>query len=150
MLYTPTFHFDRQRASSHLKPTFTLSSSTCFFHVHFGLPFFLWPSTSKSNALLRTWPSSLLKTRPSSLINTWTHKHIFHSHLIYGYIQTQHEHQIRRYFPVFQLYSIHCSHHGSLLSSLFHSPCFTSINILSHLCCIYVTYVTPCCIAGFK
>ena len=51
---TPTFHFDRQSASSILTPTFTLSSSTCFFHVLFSLPFFLCHSTSKSNALLMT------------------------------------------------------------------------------------------------
>ena len=56
ILLRPTLHLERQSASSPLKPTFTLSSSTCFLHVLFGLPFFLWPSTSKSNALLNTWP----------------------------------------------------------------------------------------------
>ena len=54
----------RQSAPSILKPTFTLSSSTCFFHVLLGFPFFLRPSTSKSNALLMTWPSFLLNTWP--------------------------------------------------------------------------------------
>ena len=61
---TPTLHIDRQSASSLLKPTFTLSSSTSFFHVLLGLPFFLWTSTPKCNALLKTWPSSLLNTWP--------------------------------------------------------------------------------------
>ena len=61
---TPTNQIDWQSASSLLKPTITLSSSTCFFHVHSDIPFFLWPSTSKSNALLKTWPSSLLNTWP--------------------------------------------------------------------------------------
>ena len=36
-----TFHFERQRASSMLKTTLTLSYSTCLFHVLFRLPFFL-------------------------------------------------------------------------------------------------------------
>ena len=45
-------------------PIFTLSSSTCFFHVFFSIPFFLWPSTSKSNALLKTWSSSVVNTWP--------------------------------------------------------------------------------------
>ena len=57
-------------AKSIFPPTFsltssTLSSSTCFIHVLFG---FLWPSTSKSNALLKTWPCSLLNTWPGQ----WT------------------------------------------------------------------------------
>ena len=64
--FTPTVHFDRQSASSLLKPTFTLFPSTCFFHVLYGLPFFLWLSPSKSNALLNTWPSSLLNTWPTN------------------------------------------------------------------------------------
>ena len=62
--FMPTLHFNQQRASSLLKLTFTLSSSTCFFHVIFGLSFFLWPSTTRSNALLKMWPSSLLNTWP--------------------------------------------------------------------------------------
>ena len=36
---------------------------TCFFHVLFRLPFFLWP-TSTFNVLLKTWQSSLLNTWP--------------------------------------------------------------------------------------
>ena len=57
--FTPALHFDWQSASSLLKPIFTLSSSTCSFHVLFGLPFSLWSSTSKSNALIKTWPCFL-------------------------------------------------------------------------------------------
>ena len=38
---------------------------------------------------------------------------VCHSQLIYGFVQTQHEHQIHRTFPVFELYSTHCSHHES-------------------------------------
>ena len=68
---TPTLHCDRQSASSLLTPTFTLSSSTCFFNVPFGLSFFLWPSTSLSNALLKTWLSSLLNTWP--IWHRWKH-----------------------------------------------------------------------------
>ena len=68
---TPTLHFDRQSVSSIIKPTFTLSSSACFFHVLFNIPFYLWPSTSISNFLLKTYPSSLLNTWPSSLLNSW-------------------------------------------------------------------------------
>ena len=60
----PTLHFDQQSVSSLLKPTFTLSSSTCFFHVPFSLPFFLLPSTSNSNCFLKTWRSYLLNTWP--------------------------------------------------------------------------------------
>ena len=62
ILLTSMLHFDRQTASSSLKPTFTYSSSTCFLHVLFNLSCFPSPSTSKPNALLRTWPSSLLNT----------------------------------------------------------------------------------------
>ena len=52
-LFTPTLPPpDRQSASSLLKPIFTLTSSTCFFHVFFGLPFFPWPLTSKCASLL--------------------------------------------------------------------------------------------------
>ena len=36
---TPTLHFDWQSVSSLTKPAFILSSSTCFFHVLFCLPF---------------------------------------------------------------------------------------------------------------
>ena len=38
---------------------------------------------------------------------------VCHGQLIYGFIQTQHEHQIRRSFSVFELYSKHCSHNES-------------------------------------
>ena len=48
---TSTIHFDRQSASSLLKPTFILSSSTCFFHVLFNLYSFHCPSASKINAI---------------------------------------------------------------------------------------------------
>ena len=41
ILFTPTLHFERQSVSFLLKPTFILSSSTCFFHILFGLPFLL-------------------------------------------------------------------------------------------------------------
>ena len=44
-----------------------LSSSTCFLHVLFSLPFFHWPSAMKSNALLKTCASSLLNTWPYQL-----------------------------------------------------------------------------------
>ena len=71
-------HFDWQTATFLLKPTLTLSSSTCFFHVHFGLPFFLWPSTSKSNALSR-------HERPLSSTHDHANKH-FYSQLIHGFI----------------------------------------------------------------
>ena len=64
ILSTPTLHLDRQSTSSILKPVFTLSSSTYFFHVLFSLHFYLWPLTYKSNALLMTWQSSLLNTWP--------------------------------------------------------------------------------------
>ena len=37
----PTLNLDRQSEFSILKPTIILSSSTCFFHVLFDLPFFL-------------------------------------------------------------------------------------------------------------
>ena len=56
---TPTIHFDRQITPSLLKPTFTLSSSACSF---IGLSFYLLPSASWSNALLKTQLSSLLNT----------------------------------------------------------------------------------------
>ena len=38
---------------------------------------------------------------------------VCHRQLIYGFFQTQHEHQICRSFSVLELYSTHCSHHGS-------------------------------------
>ena len=50
-----------------------------------------------------------------------THDHnnntICHSQLINSFIQTQHEHQICRSFFVFDVYSTHCSHHGSFCPS---------------------------------
>ena len=67
----PTSRFHRQSTSSMPKPINTASSSTCSFHVLFGLPFLLWPSTTKSNDLLNTWRSSLLTTWRSSLLNIW-------------------------------------------------------------------------------
>ena len=61
---TPTLNLDRQSASSIIKPTFTPSSTSCFLHILLGLPFFFWTSTSRSNTLLKKWPSSLLRTWP--------------------------------------------------------------------------------------
>ena len=66
-ILSPTILFDLQNTSM-LKPTIILSSSTCFFHVLFGLPFFLWSSTSMSNALIKTWLSPLLYTWPCQWI----------------------------------------------------------------------------------
>ena len=58
------------------KSTFTLSSSTCFLHALFSLPFLLWASTSISNVLLKTWPFSLLNTWPYQqtlfVIDNWS------------------------------------------------------------------------------
>ena len=59
---------------------------------------------------------------------------------IYGFTQTQHH--ILGSFCVLELYSTHCSHHGSLCLSLnshltfFLAPCFTSIQY-------YWPYITP-------
>ena len=43
ILFMPTLQrqYEQQSASFLLKPTFIHSSKTCFFHVLFGLPFFL-------------------------------------------------------------------------------------------------------------
>ena len=116
------FLFEWQSASPLLKPTFILSSSTCFFHVLFVLPFFHWPSTSRSNTLTLSPQHMTIPTNTAC-----------HSQLVYSFLQTQHEHQIHRSFSVFELHSTHCSHHGSFCPSLnFHltflqTPCFTSI-----------------------
>ena len=64
ILFMPALHFNRQSSYPLLKTTFALSSSSCFLYVLSSLPFFLWPSTSNYNALLKTWPSSLLITWP--------------------------------------------------------------------------------------
>ena len=60
---TPSLHLSRLRASS-FKPTFSVSSSTCFFQVFFGRPRFLLPVTSRFRATLKTLSSSLLSTCP--------------------------------------------------------------------------------------
>ena len=58
---------------------------------------------------------------------------VFHCQLSYGFLLALHEHQICRSFSVFELYSTHCSHHGSLCSSynsnltFSQASCFTSI-----------------------
>ena len=68
----------------------------------------------------------------------------YHSQLIYGFIQTQHEHQIHRSLSIFELYSTHCSHHGSFCPlknsnlTFFQATCFTSIQY----CCPYITNKT--------
>ena len=61
---TPSLHLSRLRASSLFKPTFSVSSSTCFFQVFFGRPRFLLPVTSRFRATLKTLSSSLLSTCP--------------------------------------------------------------------------------------
>ena len=83
------------------------TTSTNLFHVLFGLPFFLWPSTSKSNTLLRMCPSSLL--------NIWPYKWTLFA-IVSRSIEFVHEHQICIPFSVFELYSTHCFHHVSLSS----------------------------------
>ena len=58
---------------------------------------------------------------------------VFYSQLSYCFLLALHEHQICRSFSVFELYSTHCSHHGSLCSSynshltFSQASCFTSI-----------------------
>ena len=76
---TPTLHLARFKASSLSKPTLLLSFSTCIFHVFFGLPRFLLPFTSNSNAFLRTCPLSLLnKCQTISLhMPLWKHKQFY-------------------------------------------------------------------------
>ena len=64
---TPSLHLSRLRASSFFKPTFSVSSSTCFFQVFFGRPRFLLPVTSRFRATLKTLSSSLLSTCPYHL-----------------------------------------------------------------------------------
>ena len=67
MFFTPLLHFFLSNASSCVRPILRLSSSTCDFHIAFGRPRRLLPSTWKSNALLKTSHSSLLKTCPYHL-----------------------------------------------------------------------------------
>ena len=50
-----------------------------------------------------------------------TKEHCCHSQLIYGFIQTQHEHKIHRSLSIFELFYTHCSHHGSFIPSRFQS-----------------------------
>ena len=115
ILFTSTLHFDRQSAFFLLKRTFALSSSTCPFHLLFSLHFCLWPSTSKSNTLLKTWPSMTWQTLLA--IANWS---MVHSNPTST-------------FSIFQLYSTDCSDHGSLcplqnsLLSFFQAQCFTFI-----------------------
>ena len=66
---TPSLHLSRLRASSFFKPTFSVSSSTCFFQVFFGRPRFLLPVTSRFRATLKTLSSSLLSTCPYHLLH---------------------------------------------------------------------------------
>ena len=67
-------------------------------------------------------------------------KTVCHTQLIYGFTQTQHEHQICGCFSILELYSSHCSHHRSLCPlfishlAFLHSPCFTSM----HYCWPYI------------
>lgn len=62
--FTPSHHLAQFRASSPLKLTLILSSSTCPLYVFFGLPRCHGPFTSSINTLLRTWSPSFLKTCP--------------------------------------------------------------------------------------
>ena len=53
--------------------------------------------------------------------------------LIYGVIQTQHQHQVFSSFSIFELYLTHSCHHGSLCASqnshfaFLQAPCFITI-----------------------
>ena len=51
-------------------------------------------------------------SHPPSSTHNHTNEH-YQSQLIYGFIQTQHEHHICTSFSVFKLGSTHSSHHGS-------------------------------------
>ena len=59
------------------------SSSTCLFHVLFGLHFFLWPSTSKC-------PSQDMTILSPKHMNIPTHT-ACHGKLIHSFIKTQHD-----------------------------------------------------------
>ena len=55
------------------------------------------------------------------------------SQLTNSFLQAKHEHEIRRFFSIFELYSTHCPHHGSFCPSqnshltFLQAQCFTSI-----------------------
>ena len=68
----------RQSTSSLIKPTFILSSSTCFFHVLFTHPFFLWHPTSNNNAL-KTWTSSSTHHHTKAHCLPWPTDILFYS-----------------------------------------------------------------------
>ena len=123
----PTLHFERQSVYFLLKPTSIFSSSACFFHILFGLHFFLWPSTSISNALLKKWPSSLL--------NTWPYQWILFAIGNWSIVSFKHSMNIKAE-DLFLSFS--CTPHIALTMDLsilssnshltfFQTPCFTTI-----------------------
>ena len=123
----------------------TLSSSTCFFHVLFGLPFFLrppfLPSASLSSFGLQHQNLILFSRhdRPLSSTHDHTSEHCCHSQMIYGFTHTQHELQICRSFSIFELFFAHCSHHEFICPSYNSDLSFLQVPYFTHerLCRIY-------------
>ena len=106
----PKLQFDQQSASSLLNPTFTLSYSTCLFHVLFILRFFLLPTSSKSHTHHKTWPSSLL--------NTWPYQRTLFSIANWSIVSFKPNITIKSLlFSIYELYATNYSHHGSLCPS---------------------------------
>ena len=128
-------HIEQQCASFLLKPTFTLSSSAFFVHVLFGLPYFLWPSKSIFNAVLKTWPSSLLNTWPCQQVLLFIVSlfAIANRSIITFMPNMSIKSVYRHIFSIYMLKTTHCAHNRSFCPSenchftFFQTPCFTSM-----------------------
>ena len=88
--------------------SFMLSSASVFCFQHRGL----MPFSRHSH--------------PLSSTHDLTNDTFCNSKLIYGFIQTQHHHQVLISSSIFEPYSTHCCHHGSLSFVKFISNFFFS------------------------